>query len=190
MIGLIFAFLSILAFSFAIILKNVDIMAKSIFESANSAVELTITLCGVMCLWCGIMNVFEKKGLIKKISFAISPILKFLFPNAYKNNATSEISSNISANILGIGNAATPLGLAAMGKLNAINPNKGTASDDMVMLAVLNTASLDIFPATIIALRQSAGSQAPYCIVLPTIISSLGTVIFAVLITKLLSKVF
>lgn len=182
--------MSIIAVAFAIIRGNIDIMAESIFKSANSAVELALSLCGVTCLWCGIVNVLDKKGFIKKLSHLISPVLRFLFPEAHKNGVTDTIASNISANILGIGNAATPLGLTAMARLNDLNKNKSTASDDMVMLTVLNTASLDLLPATLIALREGCGSQMPYAIIIPTAISSLITVIFAVFVTKLLSKVF
>lgn len=189
-VGYVVAILYIFSIIYAIITGNIENVSSSVFESAASAVQLTLTLCGVMAFWCGIMSVLEKKGIIKKLSRAVSPVLRLLFPTAYKNGACGEISANISANILGIGNAATPMGLSAMSRLHRLNGGNDSPSDDMVMLVVLNTASLDIFPATLIALRQSAGSQAPYSIVLPTVISSLITVVFAVAVTKLLSRVF
>lgn len=190
MLGYIAAILYIISVIFAVCTGRTEELSSSVFTSVRSAVDLVLTLCGIMTFWCGIINVLEKKGVVNRLSRLISPILKFLFPNAYKNGACGEISANISANILGIGNAATPLALAAMSRLQKLNGNKDVASDDMVMLAVLNTASLDIFPATLIALRQSAGSQSPYSIILPTVIASFLTVVFAITITKLFSLVF
>lgn len=190
MIGTIFAVMAILSLAVSFFTDNLKSLSNSVFTSASSALDLTVALVSVMCLWCGIMNVFEKKGIIKKLSQRISFILRFVFPDAYKRGACEEISANISANLLGIGNAATPLGISAMKKLHSVNCDKTRASDDMVMLAVLNTASIDILPATLISLRQSAGSLMAYDIILPTVISSTLTVIFAVLVTKMFSKVF
>lgn len=190
MIGTVFAVMAAVSLIVSIFTGSLNELSNSIFSSASSALDLTLSLVSVMCLWCGIMNVFEKKGIIEKLSKRISFILRFLFPDAYKRGMCGEISANISANLLGIGNAATPLGISAMKRLHSINPDKTRASDDMVMLAVLNTASIDILPATLISLRQSAGSLMAYDIILPTVISSTLTVIFAVTVTKMFSKVF
>ncbi len=190
MIGTVFAVMAILSLVVSFFTGNLSALSNSVFPSASKAVELTVTLISTMALWCGIMNVFEKKGIIKKLSNRISFILRFVFPDAYKMGMCGEISANVSANLLGIGNAATPLGISAMKKLHSVNPDKTRASNDMVMLAVLNTASIDILPATLISLRQSAGALMVYDIILPTIISSTLTVIFAVCITKIFSRVF
>ncbi len=190
MIGTVFAVMTAVSLIVSIFTGSLNELSNSIFTSASSALNLTLSLISVMCLWCGIMNVFEKKGIIERLSKRISFILRFLFPDAYKKGICCEISANISANMLGIGNAATPLGISAMKKLHAVNPDKTRASDDMVMLAVLNTASIDILPATLISLRQSAGAMMTYDIILPTLISSTLTVIFAVTVTKMFSKVF
>ncbi len=190
MIGIIFAVMVLSSLAFAIPCGNANALANAVFDGASSAVSLTVTLISVMCLWCGIMNVFEKKGLIKKFSHLISPILRIVFPDAYKKGLCDEISLNISANVLGMGNAATPFGISAMKHLNSLNPTPLRASDDMVMLAVLNTASVDLFPATLIALRQSAGAETVYEIIIPTAVTSFITVVFAVVITKIFSRVF
>lgn len=190
MIGTVFAIMAASSLLIAVVTGNLNSLSNSVFSSAAGAVDLTVTLASVMCLWCGIMNVFEKKGVIKKLSKRLGLVLRFVFPDAYKQGACDEIASNVSANVLGIGNAATPLGIKAMKRLSSLNEDKTRASDDMVMLAVLNTASIDILPATLIALRQSAGSLMAYDIILPTVIASSATVIFAVFITKLFSRVF
>lgn len=190
MIGKIFAVMTVFSVVVAIPNGNAEKLAGAVFDGCTSAVDLTVTLISVMCLWCGIMNVFEKKGIIKRFSDLISPLLKIVFPDAHKKGACKEISLNISANVLGMGNASTPFGLSAMKRLNSVSGNSARASDDMVMLAVLNTASVDLFPATLIALRQSAGASTVYEIIIPTAIASFITVVFAVIITKLFSKVF
>ena len=191
MIGKIFAVLVLLSIFFAACTGNLSALSNAVFDGADAAVTLTISLLGVTCLWCGIMSVLEKAGAIRGLSRSISPLLRFLFPDAYKTKeGIEEISANVSANILGIGNAATPLGIRAMQKLKAAAGNTATATDDMVMLAVINTASLDLFPTTLIALRRAAGSAQPYVIILPVLIASLCTFVFAVLITKLFSKIF
>ena len=191
MIGKIFAVLVIASIFFAICTGNLSALSNAVLDGADAAVTLTISLLGVTCLWCGIMSVLERAGAIRRLSRLISPILRFVFPGAYQTKqGINEISANVSANILGIGNAATPLGIRAMEKLKEAARDPTVATDDMVMLAVINTASLDLFPTTLIALRRAAGSSAPYVILLPVLICSLCTSIFAVLITKLFSKIF
>ncbi len=191
MIGKIFCFLCVLSLIFSFFTQSTDTLVTSVFDGADRAVSLTVSLVGSMCLWCGCMNVFEKKGLISKLSHLISPILRFIFPDAFASGiGGGKIASNISANVLGIGNAATPLGLEAMESLNSSNKKPGTATDDMVMLVVLNTASFDILPTTLIALRRACGSASPHGIIIPTLIASFLTCVFAVVITKLFSKVF
>ncbi len=191
MIGKIFCFLCIFALLFSFFTHSTDSLVTSVFDGADRAVSLTVSLVGSMCLWSGCMNVFEKKGLIAKLSNLLSPVLGFIFPETFKNGVgKNEISSNVSANILGIGNAATPLGLSAMEAMNSVNEHPGYATDDMVMLVVLNTASLDILPTTLIALRRACESNDPHGIIIPTLISSFLTSVFAICITKLFSKIY
>ena len=136
--------------------------AAAAVEGAGAAVNLTVSLLGIMCLWTGISKIGEEAGLIRLISRWLSPILKRLFPNLNPDSeAFGSVVMNIVANLLGMGNAATPLGINAVRHLNELNPDRRTASDEMCMLVVLNTASLQLIPTTLISLRQSYGAASP-----------------------------
>ena len=166
-------------------------MNQSIFDSAASAVELSITFLGTMCLWNGVMKIVQETSLIEKLTKLLRPIMKFLFPNLKdKDTANKEISMNLIANILGLGNAATPLGLKAMKTMQKENEKKDTLSNSMAMFIVLNTASLQLVPTTVIAIRSSLESENPSSIILPIWIVSIITVVTGVCITKILMKKF
>ncbi len=185
MIGKIFGVLCIVSFGFGIYTGNLDKMGNAVIDSAGSAVELTLSLIGIMCLWNGIMRVAKECGFIDKMARVMSPVLRFLFPDTYnKKNGVGEIAASISANIFGIGNAATPLALKAMEKMQENNRNKTIATDDMIMFTVLGTASFDFFPTTLIALRKAANSGNPFEIIVPVWICSFLTAAFAVLLVK------
>ena len=191
MLGKMFGIITIISLIGGIALGNGEALSNSILDGASGAVTLTISLCGIMSLWCGIMKVLERAGIIQKLASLLSPLLRIFFPDAYRNNiGIGEISANISANLLGIGNAATPFALLAMKKLQSINPDKTSASSDMITLAVLNTASLNIIPTTIIALRRAAGSQTPYSIIPPILICSLSCSALALILSTLMRKVY
>lgn len=142
-------------------------VSSSVLESAGAAVSLAITLCGIMCLWSGLMKVAEESGAVKLLSGLLSPVLSLLFRGLEKGGRAMQlISMNISANILGLGNATTPLGIRAMEAIQEEEAGlcgaKGeTASDNMILLTVLNTASLQIIPATAAALRAAQGAARP-----------------------------
>ncbi len=173
MLGKIFGIISIVAIFSGIILGNGAELGNAVLDGAGRAVTLTISLCGIMSLWCGIMKVLEEAGVIKKLSRLLRPALRIFFPEASRSGeGIGEISANISANLLGIGNAATPFALKAMEKLQKSNKDKKSATADMITLAVLNTASLNLIPTTIIALRRSLGSASPYSIIPPIWICS------------------
>ena len=187
MLGKIFGIICIVSFFGGIALGNAKALGNAVIDGAAGAVTLTISLCGIMSLWCGVMKVFERAGLIKKIAALLSPMLRIFFPDAYKSGeGVGEISANIAANLLGIGNAATPLGLRAMEKLQKNNPDPTSASADMITLAVLNTASLNIIPTTIIALRRAAGSVAPYSVIPPILICSFSCSAMALVLCRVL----
>ncbi len=189
MLGKIFGIISIMSVIFGIALGNGDKLGNAVLDGAAGAVTLTISLCGIMSLWCGIMKVMERAGIIKKISKLLSPLLKIFFPDAYKSGeGIGEISANISANLLGIGNAATPFALKAMEKLQKNNKTPKVASADMITLAVLNTASINLIPTTIIALRRSAGSAEPYSVIIPIWICSVCCSALALLLCSTLRK--
>ena len=154
------------------------------FEGAKSAVFTVLSFAGVMCFWTGIMKIAEKSGLSQKIEKLLRPIINFLFPNS-GDEAKNYIAMNMSANLLGMGNAATPMGIKAMSCLDRENANPLYASDNMCMLVVLNTTSIQLIPTTIIALRVAATSADPFSIILPIWISSLTAVLSAVSLAKL-----
>lgn len=191
MLNVIWPIFIIISFIYAFLVGRVDDVNQSIFDSAASAVELSITFLGTMCLWNGVMKIVQETSLIEKLTKLLRPIMKFLFPNLKdKDTANKEISMNLIANILGLGNAATPLGLKAMKTMQKENEKKDTLSNSMAMFIVLNTASLQLVPTTVIAIRSSLGSENPSYIILPIWIVSIITVVTGVCITKILMKKF
>ncbi len=189
MLNLIWPIFIIISFSYAIFSGNLQNLNSGIFESVDNAVNLSITMLGTMCLWSGIINIANNTRIIQIINKMLKPIIKFLFPEIKNNKkAQNEISMNMIANILGLGNAATPLGLKAMETLQEENNNKEELSNSMIMLIVLNTASIQIIPTTIIAIRSSLGSENPTSIIFPVWIATICAGIAGITITKLLIK--
>ena len=189
MLNIVWPFFIIISFSFAILSGNFENLNSSIFEGANDAVTLSINLLGSLCLWSGIMQIASDSSLVKKLSKLLSPILNFLFPSLITNNKIiKEISMNIIANILGLGNASTPLGLKAMESMQKENPKKDTLSNPMMMFIVINTASIQLIPTTVIAIRNSLNSQNPTSIIFPTWIATILAGISGIFVTKLLIK--
>lgn len=150
---------------FSILTGNTDNLTNSILTSATEAVELIITMTGTICLWSGITKIADQSGLSKIISKILSPLLSRLFPNLNKDSkAFSAISANVTANLLGLGNAATPLGIKAMKELsqeNQLHTAADSASRDMVMFVILNTTSIQLMPTMIISILKSGGSSSP-----------------------------
>jgi spore maturation protein A len=137
-------------------------VVQAAFDSAGYAVRLGIGLLGILCLWSGLMGIAEKSGLTNLLARMARPVLSLLFPEIAGNNAAmGAILMNLSANFLGLGNAATPLGLRAMGELQKVNRRKDTATDSMCMFLVLNASAFQLIPATVIALRTEAHSADP-----------------------------
>lgn len=154
------------------------------FEGAKSAVFTILSIAGLISFWTGFMKIADSAGIMEKVQKLLKPVTKFLFPKAGEE-AKKYISMNMSANLLGMGNAATPMGIKAMQCLDKENKNPAYASDDMCMLVILNTTSLQLIPTTIIALRSAAGSQDPFSIILPIWISSFTAAAFAVTMAKI-----
>ena len=190
MLNIIWPLFIIVSFVYAILTGKVEQINSSIFDSAASAVELSISLLGMICLWNGIMQIASKTSLIKKLTNFVRPLMKFLFPELKENDeAFEQISMNMVANILGLGNAATPIGLKAMKKLQEQNKDKSILSNSMIMLIVLNTASLQIIPTTVIAIRTSLKSANPTQIIIPVWIATICAAIAGVTATKVLIKI-
>lgn len=165
-------------------------VSAAVLEGAGSAVTLAISLCGVMCLWSGLMKVAEECGAVKLISSLLAPVVSLLFRRLKKGGrAVQLISMNLSANILGLGNATTPLGIQAMEAIQQEEPtDDGSASDNMIMLTVLNTASLQVIPATAAALRTACGAERPMDILPCVWIVSAYSLAAAVTSAKLMSR--
>ena len=189
MLNIIWPLFFIISIIFAFLSGNIQNLNNAIFDGANSAIETTLTLLGSLCLWNGIMNIAMKTSFVKKTSKIIKPIIKFLFPEVENDEKIyKEISMNVIANILGLGNAATPLGLKAIKSMQKKNKNKKELSNSMIMLIVLNTASLQIIPTTVIAIRNSLESKNPTKIIIPVWIATISAAITGIFITKLLIK--
>lgn len=149
------------------------LMTKTLFESGKTGAEISIGLVGVMTFWLGIMKIGEKAGMIEKFARFVSPLFSKLFPHIPpKDPAMGSVVMNFSANMLGLDNAATPIGLKAMKQLQDINPEKDTASDAQIMFLVLNTAGLTIIPTSVMAVRLSMGAANPADIFIPTMIGT------------------
>lgn len=162
MMNYIWAGMMILAFLSAAWKGNMQALSNAIMAGASDAVSLCIKLLGALCLWGGLMEIAKASGLTKAVSRLMSPLLRLLFPRLKKDSpAMNAISMNITANLLGLGNAATPLGLTAMRSLQQENPNPAVATDEMVNFVVLNTAALHLVPTTIALLRQEYGAAVP-----------------------------
>lgn len=189
MLNIIWPGFIIISIIFAILSGNLSELNNSIFESTSTAVNLSITLLGTMCLWSGIMKIASKTSAIKKITNILSPIMKLLFPKLKKNSDIyQEISMNMVANILGLGNAATPLGIKAMKSLQENNNDKNVLTNEMVTLIVLNTASIQIIPTTVIAIRNSLGSENPTAIIVPVWIATICAAVAGIVATKIFIK--
>lgn len=168
--------------------KITDVTNAAI-KSAETAVQLALGLIGVMALWLGLMNIAEKSGMIRLLARLVKPLTRWLFPDVPADHpAIGSMLMNIFANWFGLGNAATPLGLKAMQELQEVNPKKDTASDAMVVFLALNTATICLIPATMIAIRSSAGAENPTEIIAPTILASICATIVGLTTAKLLSR--
>ena len=166
---------------------NMANITNSAVESAGEAITVAITMLGVMSMWTGIMKIGEKSGVIKKISHLMSPFLKWLFPSVPPNHKAMEhISTNVIANILGLGWAATPAGLSAMNELQKLNCKKDTASNAMCMFMVFNMSSLQLVSMNLIAYRTRYNSANPAEIIGPGIVTTLVSTIAAVIFAKLM----
>ena len=179
----------IISFVYAVFAGKVSDINDGIFSSVSDAVQLSITFLGTICLWNGIMEIVKRTTLMEQLTKMLNPIMKFLFPELKNSQkAKSEISMNIIANILGLGNASTPLGLKAMKTMQKENNKKDTLSDSMAMFIVLNTASLQLIPTNVIAIRTSLGSQNPTQIILPVWGATIVAAIVGIMATKIIIK--
>ncbi|HTP50809.1 MAG TPA: nucleoside recognition domain-containing protein [Anaeromyxobacteraceae bacterium] len=170
---------------------RVGALPAAIAESAGAAVTLSLALVGVLTLWLGLMKVAEQAGLVRALGRAARPILRRLFPEVPADSpALGAMVMNIAANMLGLGNAATPFGLKAMEELERANPHPGTATDAQALFCALNTASLQIVPATVIALRAAAGARQPADVLGATLLASACATATAIVSAILLRRLY
>lgn len=189
MINIIWVGLILIGFIVGGLTGNIDAVTNAAIEGAKSAVELAIGLTGVMALWLGIMRIAEDSGLIKGISKFLKPIMIILFPEIPPEHpAMGAMIMNLSANILGLGNAATPFGLKAMEELQKLNKHKDTATDAMVTFLAINTSSVTLIPASTIAILAAAGATNPTEIIGPTIIATTISTVTAIIAAKSLQQ--
>ena len=166
---------------------NLDDVASAALNGAQSAVELSFSMAGVLCLWSGVMEVLNACGLSQKIAGCFHPLLHRLLPQASQDSETlAAVSANVSANLLGLGNAATPLGIQAACRM--ARGCGGTASDELCLLVVLNTASIQLLPTTVASVRAVCGSAAPFDILPAVWVSSLASVTVGLLTARFLSR--
>lgn len=189
MLNIIWPLFIVISFIYAFLSGNIERVSNGIFESLTDVVNLSLTFLGTMCLWNGIMEIAKKTTLIKKLTSFLKPLIKFLFPELTKNEkAKEEISMNIIANVLGLGNAATPLGLKAMKTMQKENKDKTTLSNSMAMFILINTASIQLIPTNVIAIRNSLNSTAPTQIIFPVWIATIVAAISSIMAAKVFIK--
>lgn len=177
----------LLSLLFGLATGNLDAVANAALVGARSAVELGISMAGILCLWSGVMEIMNACGLSGQLARAFRPVLRRLLPNASRDEETlAAVSANVSANLLGLGNAATPLGIQAARRMAW--GCGGVASDELCLLVVLNTASIQLLPTTIASLRAAAGCRTPFDILPAVWLSSVMSVTAGLTAAKLLSR--
>lgn len=185
----IFYFLIIFSIIFGIINGRTQEVVNAILDGADISVRIALSLIGIMAFWLGIMRIAEKAGLVQWIAKIIKPVTKWLFNDVPpENEAIGNIALSVSANALGLTNAATPIGLKVMQELQDINEEKDTASNSMCMFLAMNTAGFQIIPATVIAVLVAVGSKNPTEIIMPTLIVTSFAFVSAILMAKLFQK--
>lgn len=189
MLNILWPIFIIISIIYAILSGNINDLNQAIFASTENAVEFSIKLLGLTCLWNGLMEIALNTNIIEILSKILQPIINFLFTNIKsESKAEKNIIMNIIANLMGLGNAATPLGLKAIEELQKENKNKETLSDNMIMLILLNTASLQLIPTTVLAIRNSFGAENPTEIIFPVWIATVCAAFAGIFFTKILIK--
>lgn len=185
MVNWIWLFFIVIGFGVAAAQGNVEQATQAVFDGAKNGVTVCFGLISIMVFWLGIMRIAEDAGILSKIAVLLRPVVRFLFPSVPKNDpAIGYIMTNMSANILGLGNAATPMGIKAMQELQKLNPNKETASPAMCTLLALNTSSITLIPTTLIAIRMNYESLNPAEIVGTTLLATMASTAVAIIVDR------
>ena len=176
---------------FSVVNNRLDEFTKSLFEAAKSAVEVSLFLLGIVALWLGITKIIEDSGLIYRLSRLSRPVVCRLFKNIPRDHPSiTPLTLNFLANLFGLGNAATPLGIKAMQDLQSLNKDSETITFEMMLFIVINTASIQLIPFTVIGILSEFGSQNPAAVVLPTLLATILSSVFAVGSLFLCRKLF
>lgn len=176
----------VISLIYSIISGSFTELGSALTEGASAAIRLCIGICGITCLWCGVMEVMKRCGIMEKIAKLLQPAVRRILPETRRNKSAARyIAANISANLLGLGNAATPMGIKAV---HALSDGSGKATDDMCTLTVLNSASIQLIPLTVAAIRGALGSASPFDIIPAVWITSAFSAFVGVSVSKLLGR--
>lgn len=177
----------VMSLCFGLVSGNMEAVSEAALEGASSAIQLCLSMAGVLCLWSGVMEIMDRCGMSEGIARLFRPLLRRLMPRASRDDETlAAISANVSANLLGLGNAATPLGIRAARRM--ARGQEGIASDELCLLVVLNTASIQLLPATIASVRAAAGCATPFDILPAVWLSSVLSVAAGLTAAKVFSR--
>ncbi|MDF2504589.1 nucleoside recognition domain-containing protein [Clostridium sp.] len=191
MINYIWFIIIVFGIIFGLITGRGEIVSKAIVGSTTSTVQLSIELLGLMCLWCGIMRIAEKSGLTDKLAKVLRPILRIIFKDSSKNDKVmGPMIMNLTSNMMGLSNAATPFGVETMNEMEKMNSIKGTATNDMARFLVLNAACIQFIPTSVISIRAACGSQNPGIIILPAIIATAIAATMGMIYCSILERYF
>ncbi len=189
MLNYLWGFMVLTGVVYAAVTGNIDSVTSGALDGAKDAVELCITMLGVMAFWCGLMEIAEKSGLIDKCKRGVAPVIGWLFPGVTSDSrAFSYITTNMISNFLGLGWAATPAGIRAMQELSRINKQSTIASCDMCTFLVINISSIQLIPVNIIAYRSQYGSTSPTSILFPSIIATTCSTLVAVIFCRIMIR--
>ncbi len=189
MMNYIWAGLIFVSFAFSVATGNTEALSNAVLEGAENACDLMFSIMGIMCFWSGMMEIAKRAKITDALAKFFSPLLTKLFPDVPKNSpAMHYISLNISANMLGLGNAATPFGINAMKELQKLNTSKDTASNSQLLFVVVNTASIQLFPTTLCAYRSKYGSSEPFSILPSVWITSAVALLVGITVAKIIKE--
>ncbi len=186
MMNVIWGGMIVLALLFGLFSGMVEQLNDSMIQGAMEAVSIMLRLAGGFAVWCGLMEILKRMGAVEGLTRRLRPVLCRLFPDIREEETLRSVTINLAANMLGLGNAATPMGVKAMSQLSGENGNRETASRAMCMFLVLNASSVQLFPGTVMTLRMVMGSQAPGAVILPTLISTAASAIAGIVCCLLL----
>lgn len=185
MVNLIWIFFLLSGFVFAALQGNIQLFTVAVFDGAKTGVTVCFGLVSILVFWMGLMRIAEDSGLLEKLARLLRPVVRFLFPSVPGDHpAVGYIMSNMSANILGLGNAATPMGIKAMQELQKLNPDKESPSPAMCTLLALNTSSITLIPTTLIAIRMNFQSINPADIIGTTLVATIIATFAAIVVDR------